>query len=168
MGDFERNVKPDGGDAVPPQPERRHPARGVFISGCVPTIVFVTVCTKGRQPWLAQPHVHDALVKIWREAIAWLVGRYVLMPDHLHMFCAPNDLRVPLNDWVAFWKRRFSCLGLEGVGGWQRDCWDTRLRRGENYAAKWEYVRQNPVRAGLCASVDEWPYQGELHGLAWW
>ncbi len=155
----------DGGDAVPPR--RKHPARGVFISLGHPNIVFLTVCTKDRRPWLTRPHVHESLRQIWTQASAWLVGRYVLMPDHLHLFCAPNDLSFSLNAWVAFWKRRFSCLHLPGVGEWQRDCWDTRLRRGENYDAKWEYVRQNPVRRGLCAHPDDWPYQGELHVLRW-
>ncbi len=157
----------DGGDAVPPKPVRKHPARGVFLSSQEPTIVFLTVCTKDRQPWLAQQHVHDALVQVWRGATAWLVGRYVLMPDHLHLFCAPGDMAVPLNTWVAYWKRQFSCLHLPGTGAWQRDCWDTRMRREESYSARWEYVRLNPVRAGLCVNPDEWPYQGEIHVLRW-
>lgn len=182
-------VRPgDGGDAVPPivggssssmtrhpplagadagPPRRKHPARGVLVSLGRPTIVFLTVCTKDRQPWLTRPHVHQALKQVWTQATAWLVGRYVLMPDHLHLFCAPHHLDFPLHVWVAYWKRQFSCLRLPGVGGWQRDCWDTRLRRGENYDAKWEYVRQNPVRQGLCAHPDDWPYQGELHVLRW-
>jgi hypothetical protein len=50
---------------------------------------------------------------------------------------------------------------------WQRDCWDTQLRRGESYSAKWEYVRHNPVRAGLCAAPDEWPFRGEVNELMW-
>lgn len=155
----------DGRDAVPPR--RNHPARGVFISKDNPTIVFLTVCTKDRQPWLAQRHVHDALVRVWHQATAWLVGRYVLMPDHLHLFCAPSDMAVPLNTWVAYWKRQFSCLHIASTGVWQRDCWDTRLRRHESYTEKWDYVRQNPVRAGLCQKADEWPYQGELNVLRW-
>jgi REP element-mobilizing transposase RayT len=50
---------------------------------------------------------------------------------------------------------------------WEQDCWDTQLRRGENYSAKWEYVRRNPVRAGLCARPEEWPFQGEMKVLRW-
>ena len=26
----------------------------------------------------------------------------------------------------------------------------------------WNYVRENPVRAGLVDSADEWPYGGEI------
>jgi putative transposase len=49
----------------------------------------------------------------------------------------------------------------------QRDCWDRQLRTGESYAQKWEYVRNNPVRKGLVAAADDWPYQGELNVLVW-
>ena len=50
---------------------------------------------------------------------------------------------------------------------WQREFWDTQLRREESYGKKWEYVRQNPVRAGLAASPDDWPYCGEVNVLRW-
>jgi len=50
---------------------------------------------------------------------------------------------------------------------WQRDCWDTQMRRGQSYSEKWEYVRRNPVRAGLCTSADEWAFQGEMNFLTW-
>jgi putative transposase len=34
-----------------------------------------------------------------------------------------------------------------------------------HYDKKWEYVRQNPVRAGLVAEPDDWPHRGELQTL---
>jgi len=36
---------------------------------------------------------------------------------------------------------------------------------GMHYDEKWEYVRQNPVRAGLVAESDDWPHRGEMHAL---
>src|SRR4051794_11733079 len=50
---------------------------------------------------------------------------------------------------------------------WQREAWDTQLRRQESYASKWEYVVNNPVRAGLTKRAEDWPYQGELNELRW-
>jgi putative transposase len=47
------------------------------------------------------------------------------------------------------------------------DFWDTQLRRQAHYNEKWEFVRENPVRAGLVHDPDDWPYQGELNHL-WW
>ena len=45
---------------------------------------------------------------------------------------------------------------------WQPGFFDHVLRNDESYAQKWEYVRHNPVRAGLADSADEWPYQGTI------
>jgi len=45
---------------------------------------------------------------------------------------------------------------------WQRGFFDHVLRSDESYAEKWEYVRENPVRAGLVRIADEWPYAGEF------
>jgi len=45
---------------------------------------------------------------------------------------------------------------------WQPGFFDHVLRSDESYSQKWEYVRENPVRAGLVRRIDEWPYQGEL------
>ena len=50
---------------------------------------------------------------------------------------------------------------------WQQDGWDTQLRQGESYQAKWEYVRRNPVRAGLVSAPEDWLFQGELNILPW-
>jgi hypothetical protein len=36
------------------------------------------------------------------------VGDYLLMPDHLHCFCAPHDLSVDIETWIAYWKREFA------------------------------------------------------------
>ena len=36
------------------------------------------------------------------------------------------------------------------------------MRDDESYTEKWIYVRENPVRAGLVARADDWPYQGEF------
>jgi hypothetical protein len=45
---------------------------------------------------------------------------------------------------------------------WQRGFFDHVLRNDESYGDKWNYVRENPVRAGLVSNPDEWPYSGEI------
>jgi len=40
-----------------------------------------------------------------------------------------------------------------------------RLRGGESYAQKWQYVRENPVRAGLVTRPEDWPYFGRVHEI---
>ena len=41
------------------------------------------------------------------------------------------------------------------------------MRTQEQYLRKLEYVSQNPVRQGLVARSEEWPYQGRLNELVW-
>jgi REP element-mobilizing transposase RayT len=78
------------------------PAREIFDA---PVIVFLTVCTKGRKPIFADNETHVLLLEAWRAAGAWPVGRYVIMPDHLHLFCAPAEHdSLPITSWITFWK----------------------------------------------------------------
>jgi hypothetical protein len=92
-------------------------------------------------------------------------GRYVIMPDHIHLFVAFPATGITLSKWI---KSLRSVLGKEllrvGVQKphWQEGFFDHLLRSSESYSEKWEYVRMNPVRARLCAEPEDWPYQGEL------
>lgn len=45
---------------------------------------------------------------------------------------------------------------------WQEGFFDHLLRTAESYSEKWEYVRMNPVRAGLCEEPEDWRFQGEI------
>ena len=133
-------------------------------------IIFLTVCTHNRRPILANPTVYEHLRQAWEAADEWSVGRYVLMPDHIHMFCSPASWPMrSLASWLRFWKSRAAAAWPCAIEPpvWQRDAWDTQLRAGDSYGEKWEYVRQNPVRAGLTQAPEDWPFQGELNILRW-
>ncbi len=148
-------------------PNRSRPVhQPVIEAGNRATIVFLTVCTKDKRSVLATPDMHQLLLTVWTGAKHWLVGRYVIMPDHIHLFCAPgSDPPESLESWVIYWKHQMA-LSIGG-GLWQKNFWDTQLRRHESYSARWDYVRNNPVRAGLSAISEVWPYQGELNVLRW-
>jgi hypothetical protein len=45
---------------------------------------------------------------------------------------------------------------------WEEGFFDHILRSNESYSQKWNYVRENPVRAELVKSAADWPYQGEI------
>ena len=132
--------------------------------------IFLTCCAKDRRPLLARPEIHALLRTAWLAADAWRVGHYILMPDHLHLLCVPSgpDAR-PLASWVKYWKtlasRDWPHPAEQPI--WQNDFWDTQLRHGEHYTAKWDYLRNNPVRAGLCARPEDWPHQGRIYEIAW-
>ncbi len=149
---------------------RKHPIHILpFAAGDRPVIVFVTVVTQGRQRCLANEAAHALLQRTWNAARFWLIGRYVIMPDHLHFFCAPAEPDCTLEKWMQFWKSQLTKAWPVATEKpvLQRDHWDRQLRSDESYDQKWEYVRENPVRAGLVTDREAWPYQGELNELRW-
>ena len=149
---------------------RRHPAHPAPVLRVNhPAIVFLTMCVKGKRPLLARDSVHALLLRAWHIADRWLVGRYVIMPDHVHLFCAPADREWRLGDWINYWRNHVTRAwpNQHDKPIWQRDYWDTQLRRGENYSSKWDYARNNPVRANLVARAEDWPCSGEMNTL-WW
>jgi putative transposase len=116
---------------------------------------------------LAQPSVQKTLHEIWEQkAKAWLVTDYVLMPDHLHLFCAPGERVVSIERWIAFWKDSFAKT-YPDAGTFQRGGVHHRLRDGENYGEKWRYVRENPVRKQFVERAEDWPYFGCVHRIRW-
>lgn len=133
-------------------------------------IYFVTACTAERRRLLADDLVHEAFVRFVRNGAArgaW-VGRYVLMPDHLHLFVVLEDDRMRLSAWIGSLKKAVSkILRARGAASphWQKGFFDHVMRGSESYSEKWDYVRANPVRAGLGAQAEDWPYSGEIHEL---
>jgi len=119
---------------------------------------FITINSLPRgQNQLAIPAVANALM----ESIATRVDRgqwwprlVPFMPDHLHalmVFPDAQDLTAVVRDWKRYTARK------EGIR-WQRDFFDHRIRNDESLKEKWNYVAQNPIRAGLVLSPDDWPY----------
>jgi putative transposase len=163
-------LKSVGRDAVEPTSQeygRQNPALGVFIFDHNPTIAFLTVCTFQRQTGLATTEVHNALVETWASADRWLVGHYLIMPDHIHLFCSPQTHDFSIEQWITYWKRQFRKI-CKLAPRFQSRGFHHRLRRGESYDAKVEYVRQNPIRAGLVKTAEEWEFKGQLNTLPWW
>jgi REP element-mobilizing transposase RayT len=133
-------------------------------------VYFITTCTDGRRRVLDQLALVECLQAEWRLAETrhgWRVGRYVVMPDHVHFFAAPVAGARALEKFVGNWKEWTAKAVLlrirEAPPFWQRRFFDHVLRSRQSYAEKWDYVRNNPVRAGLVATPEEWPYAGHVH-----
>ena len=149
--------------------QRRHLRRLACVWERRP-VYLVTTCTAGRSRVLASNEVHTILRDEWvsmRDRHGWMIGRYVVMPDHVHFFAAPvGHAAKPLAQAIAKWKewtarRSLRLLACEAPF-WQPGFFDHLLRSAESRSAKWSYVRENPVRAGLVARTEAWPYAGSV------
>ncbi len=92
----------------------------------------------------------------------------MIMPDHIHLFVRLNQGK-RIAQWIQSLR---SVLGktliVQGFSKphWQEGFFDHVMRNAESYGEKWQYTQKNPVRAGLCKTVQEWPYQGEINRLS--
>ncbi|HJT79553.1 MAG TPA: hypothetical protein VJ719_00025 [Chthoniobacterales bacterium] len=106
-------------------------------------------------------------MEAWTASEHWLVGHYVIMPDHIHLFCAPQKHDYSIEQWISYWKREFR-KRCKFAPKFQPRGFHHRLRRSESYAAKLDYMLGNPERAGLVKAAQDWKYQGVLRILPWW
>jgi putative transposase len=133
-----------------------------------PTVIFLTACSNDRQAHYDSPTACEVLLSAWERALQWRVAEYVIMPDHIHLFCVPGvHAPEPVTRWSRYWKRLAGVSMPELKGSWQRDVWDRQIRSLADLDEKRSYVRMNPVRAGLCRSPDDWPYKGVLREILW-
>lgn len=77
-----------GGNTPPLQPKLRLKRLDRLFTSH--PLYFVTTCTEDRRPILANAKVHEDFRKFCQTGLTRgvFVGKYVLMPDHLHLFVA--------------------------------------------------------------------------------
>jgi len=96
----------------------------------------------------------------------------VIMPDHVHLLLTPLDTSLAETmKRIKGASAREVNRELGGKGSlWQREYFDREIRSSENLRAKGEYIANNPVRAGLAASPDEyqWIWRAWIEGGDEW
>jgi putative transposase len=136
-----------------------HPPRiPVWLQWEQAVVYFVTFCVADRRKVLANDKSFDVFKQALTRLSEWQVIAAVMMPDHVHLLAAPNDREAKvgnLSGAIKRWMRQ--SLGPEW--NWQPGCFDRLLRRDESVEGKWNYIRENPVRAGLAESWEKWPYR---------
>jgi REP element-mobilizing transposase RayT len=125
---------------------------------------FITInCEPPGKPQLCsdtRPHSTSAAVlsaaRLYHEMKEpkWFIHLFLLMPDHLHAilgFPEGVSLKSTFKAWKGYLKRNHGVI-------WQNDFFDHRLRDQDSYHQKMHYIRQNPIRKGLCEKPEDWPH----------
>jgi putative transposase len=83
------------------------------------------------------------------------------MPNHIHLLITPIS-PVPLEKAIQFIKGGFSYRAKKELGFageiWQTSFYDRRVRDAEEYSRFRHYIHMNPVRRGLVALPEEFPF----------
>jgi putative transposase len=91
------------------------------------------------------------------------------MPDHLHLFAMPGGGSATFDRWIQYWKSMFAKAVRNRDLRWHPAAFHHRIRSWEGAEEKRRYMMMNPVRAGLVARPEDWPFRGEIfQNDEWW
>jgi putative transposase len=92
--------------------------------------------------------------------LAWCI-----MPNHVHVLIHPHvSLAKILQSWKSYtgrWAMARNAelgLGVPGEAFWMHEYWDRYIRDDVHLRRVVAYIHENPVKAGLCAAAEDWPW----------
>jgi REP-associated tyrosine transposase len=96
--------------------------------------------------------------------LRWECFVYCLMTTHYHLLVATSLDRLSkgMQRVQGPYAQRFN-LKYARVGHLFQERFSTWVIRDESHFARaYEYIRNNPVEAGLCRDPDDWPWTGRI------
>lgn len=95
------------------------------------------------------------------DGIKYRLLAWVVMPNHVHVLIETVSgfpLPMIIQGWKSFTAKEGNrLLGLTGRL-WQPEYFDRVIRDETHWMSAVEYIHQNPVKAGLVKSAEEWPF----------
>lgn len=119
--------------------------------------------------WLRQPQIAGMVQGALQhfDGQRYRLHEWVVMPNHVHVLITPlygNSLSSILHSWKSFTaKQANDLIGQEGAF-WQEDYFDRAIREERHWARAVEYIRLNPVKAGLVAHADDFRWSSAWEG----
>ena len=92
----------------------------------------------------------------YRRARNYKLHAFVVMPDHIHLLLSPTG--IALERVMALIKGGFSHRLDSTLPVWQRGFTDHRVRDGNEFRMRRQYIHENPVRAKLVTVPTLYPY----------
>jgi REP-associated tyrosine transposase len=117
---------------------------------------FITFCTRDRTELTPANRYEVLATSVWGHKKQYWLITVTVMPDHVHLLLMPyEDFSLPRI------MQRIKSVSAHRIGQgvlWQREYFDRILRSDEDVQKKAEYISENPVRAGLVQSADDYPW----------
>jgi len=123
---------------------------------------LVTTNVKNRQPLFAEHYCCQTVIdgiKFLRTALGHRVHAYVLMPDHMHLVVTPREsgnISQSMPSLKLHTAREIGALLGSKGGIWQARFYERALRTPKDVEEAIVYVHDNPIRAGLADSPEDY------------
>jgi REP element-mobilizing transposase RayT len=103
--------------------------------------------------------VQNAL--LYYDGVRYRLIRWCVMPNHVHVLIEMNgewSLSSILKGWKSFTAHEANkLLGRKGKF-WMQEYFDRYIRNERHFQYVVQYIDNNPVKAGLVSSPEEWPW----------
>jgi putative transposase len=128
---------------------------------------FVTILCADRKPLLAERHSAELVIRTLRECAQhhnFAIYSFCAMPDHLHFLAIGMNPACNLLNFVMHFKRTCTVAYREHRAGmlWRKKFYDYILRDHDENGSVADYIRMNPVRAGLCSQASNYEFSGSF------
>ncbi len=143
-----------------------HPARNAASSNILQPsrIFFATTNTSMNRRLLQSERNAVLLIDVLLSLVAerkFKLHDFVIMPNHVHLLIEV-DGDMSIEKAMQLIKGRFSHRLSHEFGNkgevWQRGFTEVQVLNRQNLEAHRAYIAENPVKAGLAASAEEFPY----------
>jgi putative DNA methylase len=91
----------------------------------------------------------------------YLLHEWAIMPNHVHVLFTPlhgNSLSSIIHSWKSFTAKEALKLLNQRDTFWHPDYFDRAIRDQKHWETVVAYIRNNPVKAGLCATAEDWEF----------
>ena len=125
---------------------------------------FATTRTPSGRRLFQSDRNANLMIEVLRSSVArsdFQLHDFVIMPDHVHLLITVNG-QMTIEKAMQLIKGRFSYRLKKELGYlgevWQRGFSEVCVYDESSLKAHREYIAQNPVKAGLVKSSEEYPY----------
>jgi putative transposase len=127
------------------------------------TFFTTTKTSMGRRLLQSERNV-TLLIDVLRSLVAerkFNLHDFVIMPDHVHLLLTVED-EMTIEKAMQLIKGRFSHRLSHECGHkgevWQRGFSEAQVMNRDSFESYRSYIAENPVKAGLAATADEYPF----------
>jgi len=129
--------------------------------------VAFTLCVENRFELFRNPSIVGIFTDILKaivERFSCIVPAYCFMPDHLHLIVAGINGNADSLRCIKTYKQKSGYWLAKHLNNacWQKDFYDHILRKDENLINVVKYIFDNPVRKGLVAHWQDYPFKGSI------
>lgn len=125
---------------------------------------FFTSRTNGGRALLQTERMANLFIDVLRsymKAKRFKVHEFVVMPDHVHVLLSLGP-EISIEKAAQLMKGNFSFRAKRELGVtweiWQKGLSEVQILTEDSFIHHQNYIDENPVKAGLARSADEYPY----------